>query len=495
MKKETLSDAIGRVDDELVEAAALPAKVRPARLRRWAALAACLLLVGAGISLLPRMGGSTSSAPGGDPGVSGGDSGAAAGGGIAFYYAPILPLTAGKGGDALCVSRDVTLDFAQGASRVEVSDRYVLKNETQQDAVVTLYYPFGGQLCELEEQRPQLSVDGRTQDTLLHIDGYTGSFEAGEDSQGNRLKQLDSWEAYETLLSAGDYPEHALTQHVDLSGIPVVVYRFENAWGAQECRGIRADFTLDYDASVVLSYGFEGGRYDQEAGEMSRSFHLRQTQEETLHCLIVVGEDIEQLSIQGYGSGGPDSAQTVEAGVDVVRYETDLDTVLREVFDRMYQERADDCFWPEDGDRETWYRLYCDYLSAYGLLSCDVANRYREGRLEETDFDALDRIFYLETQVTVPAGGEVTLEYTMQKQGSHRVFNASAGDAPTVYGYELATQLGSVLSFECRTARLLNTDSVVIDAQSFGFDPENGVTQVELEPGVSRYYLNVQDKE
>lgn len=492
MKKETLFEAIGRVDDALIEGAA--EKKRTVHWKRWAVMAACLMLVVAGIATFPRMGANMSPGNTGSAADSGPDP-------FEFYSGPILPLTAAEGGEALSVKREVTLDFADGISRVGVSDRYTLHNETTEDVTATLLYPFVGSLRELEELEPELFVDGQTADTVLYAGGYTGDFQgAGDETTDLNLKQLKSWEEYRELLSGEDYLDRALGEHADLSGIPVTVYQFTGAWGPEESKEIpnptiRAHFSLDYDKTVVLSYGFHGGMYNQDAGEMGRSFSIRKPTEYGYGepCfLIVLGDDIENLTTQGYVTGGWDTKETIEYGVDIIRYETDLDTILNEVFDLMYRDQMESGDWY---DRDMWYQLYCDYLAAYGLLSSDVVGRYFEGMLEGLDFDVVDRVFYLQTELTIPAGGRTTLLFNMTKEGSHHVPGKHSGQENGVYGYDMATALGSVLKFESQTAELINTEEIKIVKQNFGFDLESGITAVELDPAVEHYYLTVMKME
>ena len=59
------------------------------------------------------------------------------------------------------------------------------------------------------------------------------------------------------------------------------------------------------------------------------------------------------------------------------------------------------------------------------------------------------------------------------------------------YGYDLVTRLGSNLTFTAQRAALVNTEWMEIVGQNFGFDPENGVTAVELDPAQEHYYLDV----
>ena len=63
-----------------------------------------------------------------------------------------------------------------------------------------------------------------------------------------------------------------------------------------------------------------------------------------------------------------------------------------------------------------------------------------------------------------------------------------------VYGYDLAIDLGSNLTFTAANASLENTGGIRITGQNFGFDLENGITEVSLDLEQSRYYLEVCQK-
>jgi hypothetical protein len=58
-------------------------------------------------------------------------------------------------------------------------------------------------------------------------------------------------------------------------------------------------------------------------------------------------------------------------------------------------------------------------------------------------------------------------------------------------GYELATKLGSDLTFIELTSSLSNTESIQLGNQNFGFDLEKGITEVTLDLLEERYYLEV----
>ncbi len=480
MKKEMLYDAIGGVDEALVEGAANRRKKKHTWLK-WASAAACLVLVAvAGFGLtFGRMG---ASAPN--------NSGASmeGSGGFDFYSGPILPLTTLEEGHGLTAERELTFDFGESVYQPAYTDRYVLTNPTDTDVTVTLLYPFVSSLNGLDQYTPALTVDGQPAETGLLVGDYTGGFRGvdGEDQGSWNLDGLSGFEGYQALLSDGSYLAAALGPHVDLSAVPVTVYEFANAWGPEETKSIlnptiRACFDLDYDKTTVLSYGFHGGLYDREKGTMGRSFSIGQPGERYYgrsYYLIVAGEDIENLTTQGYATGGWDTQKTIEFGVDITRTETDLDSALRQVFALM-----SDNWGLSDGERELWYALFCDYLAQYGELE-----GYSDGMLGGADFQVVDRVCWLTAEVTVPAGGSMEVTASGGKESSLN-YPGKGGDKE-LYGFEFATTLGSSLTFTRQTAALANGEGIALTEQNLGLDPGAGITTAELDLTVERYYFN-----
>lgn len=261
---------------------------------------------------------------------------------------------------------------------------------------------------------------------------------------------------------------------------------------------LRATFHLDYERTTVLSYGFHSGHFDRENHFMGRGFSIRQPgewgNEEQVCYLIVLGEDITDLATQGYVTGGFDTAEEIDAGVTIRRYESDLGTELRQIL-RLAMDSA----WAVDGlaaaqvDFEVYYQALCEHLLAYGVLSeGGGVERYDTGQLEDviSELANVDRVFYLEAEVTVPAGGSVTVEAQMTKQASYDFYCAHTENRG-VSGYDLVTRLGSSLDFTGQSARLERGELIEIVRQNFGFDLENGVSSVTLDPEQEHYYLEV----
>lgn len=491
MKKETLSEAIGHVDDVLVETAAQPVAKRERKAvhwKRWTVLAACLVLVVVGIASFPRMGSSeppgTSDpqTPGANPSVSGYNN----------YNGPILPLTVLDGGESLGpTERELTLEFDAGSgSSVTAADRYTLSNPTQEDVTVEVLYPFATTLQELKETLPILSVDGQEADTQLLAGGYAGGFQgAGGEEDDLNLRPPRSYEDYAALLEDGSYLAQALAGAEDLSSIEVTVYKFTDPWGPERSDDapnptIHAAFSLDYSRTTVLSYGFNSGSNDPDSGVMKRGFAIHYADDPCY--LIVLGEDITDLEASGYATGSYDTVPGIDAGVTIERYRCSLDEALREVCRLIADNWVEQGAWIEDlGDIP--YDLFCDYLLSYGLLSEGVKTRYQSGMLEQLDFNVTDRVFYLKTEVTIPAGETAEVIAVMNKPGSHDYEHGRVG----LYGYEIATALGSDLEFSTQKVTFVNLDDLEIVTQNLDYHPASGVHTVELLHGTERYYFDV----
>lgn len=497
-KSERLFDAIGDVNDKAVDEAAraMEKRKKPRRWLRWTAgLAAALALVaGAGLLLLPR----------------GGGAGGAGSSGSTFmsYAGPVMPLTLREENGDITAERDITLDFApwtgertQYSTSVQVTDAYTLTNVSGQDQTVSLLYPFAGPLHTRHPARPTLTLDGQELEMVLHAGNYTGGymgpwgplFTEGSPGSAN-LDRPNSWEDYRDVLVDSDYLERALSGYPDLSGLPVTVYEFTDPWGPERSEeapnpSLRACFSLDFDKTTVFCTGFHAMGRDANTGTMVLGFSIPQPEERPCdgsYSIIVLGDDIRDLTLQGYVTGGVDDEPKIEAGATVTRYESDLETVLEQYAAEAY-DRGE---WENGVDFEMYFGLMKDQLVHYGLLSDEPMEMYTSGFLSDLNFDSVNRVFYLETEITIPAGRSVTLAAEMFKEGSYDFYCAHT-ENQGIYGYDLTTQLGSNLTFTRQRAALEDRGAVEIVRQNFGFDPRRGVKTVELDPAQEHYYLEV----
>lgn len=553
MKAERLFRILGLVDESLIEeavSASSPAAVQ--RRHPWRSLlaaAACLAVIcgGAYLAGTLRMGGRAGA----------GGSGHSEASTFMSYAGPVFPLTTAEETSSITAERSTTLDFApwipawlsneemladrtwlteaerqealaqydelypeggrwHSSDDILVTDAYTLANSSQKDQTVTLLYPFAASLNDLGRLTPTLTLDGTALETALHVGAYAGGFEGvwdgaiGGDPEGSvNLDHADSWEDYKNLLSDGTYLANALGAGPDVSGIPVTVYKFTDPYGPSKDEeagvpnpSLQVGFDLDYSRTAVLTWGFDSGNFDRENGTMIQGISIPQPGErgygEDVYCLLVLGEDIQNMTTGGYVTGGadPDTEPLEGCGVTVERYESDLDTMLREILAPVWQELRQNTYEQDgaelDVDFETWYRAVLEYLLAYGILSPSGAERYGAGWLEDivSDVDTIDRVCWLEAEITIPAGDSVTLSASMTKEASYDFYCAHT-ENQGVKGYDLVTALGSTLDFTGQTASLLNTENIEIVRQNFGFDLEAGITEVALDPAEPHYYLEI----
>lgn len=477
---------------------------RRRRIKPWMGACACLAVVsalGAGVltGTLPLL------QIGGRSGGGGGHDEASA---FMSYAGPIFPLTLGEGNDNLTAERHTTLDFApwepewveseyleergywSSSTDLLVTDSYTLTNHSDADQDVTVYYPFAAALDELSQYLPTLRLDGTELDTTLAVGGTWPVYTA------------QSWEDYQDLLSGGNYLQAALNPLRDPADIPVIVYAFTDPYGPAESEeapnpSIRVNLELDYDQTAVLSYGFQGGSFDREAGTMVQDFSIPGPEDPEYgdsRYLLVLGADVTDLTTGGYVTGGfdTDTPALENCGVTVTRYESGLDTIFRTILTDALAQRMDENDERYVGlDFETCYRAILDRFYQSGLPE-NRSEWNGTGCMEDFISESfyMDRVSWVSAQLTVPAGGSVTVEASFAKAGSFDYACANTRNHG-VYGYDLAPKLGSNLACTSQSATLEDRGLIKIVRQNFGFDLETGVNTVTLDPSEDRYYLEV----
>ena len=535
-ESERLLEAMNSLPDATLEENVPVTAGKKRRWKKWAALAACLCVVVLGVGvftgIIPLLGGRAGQGGSGSDGAS-----------VFMSYAgPVFPLTLREENAAVEAERNITLDFepwvpvwisnreeadsrtwlteeerqdvldfyneyfAEGgryesSTDILVTDAYMLTNTSAEEQTLTVRYPFVSGLDNLEENRPTLTADGTELETTLRVGSYAGGFEGvwgANDPEGTaNLAYPHSWTDYQTLLSDGSYLENTLGPGPDVTDVPVVVYKLTDPYGPEqdEEAGItnptlRVTFNLDYDKTNILTYGFHGASYDREAGVMIQDFSIPQPGEPNYGTkefyLLVLGEDVENMTIQGYANGSleADAPRLEGCGATVERYESDLDTMLRQLLPLIWEERGQ-----EDAEFEMYYRAFLEQLLSYGVLSDEPVERYDTGWLENIE-GGMVRVCWLESEVTVPAGGTVSITAAMTKEGSYDFHCADTANQG-VYGYDLVTRLGSNLACSVQTATLEDRGQIEIVRQNFGFDLEQGITTVPLDPAEEHYYLEV----
>ena len=535
-ESERLLEAMNSLPDATLEENVPVTAGKKRRWKKWAALAACLCVVVLGVGvftgIIPLLGGRAGQGGSGSDGAS-----------VFMSYAgPVFPLTLREENAAVEAERNITLDFEpwvpvwisnreeadsrtwlteeerqdvldfyneyfpeggryESSTDILVTDAYMLTNTSAEEQTLTVRYPFVSGLDNLEENRPTLTADGTELETTLRVGSYAGGFEGvwgANDPEGTaNLAYPHSWTDYQTLLSDGSYLENTLGPGPDVTDVPVVVYKLTDPYGPEqdEEAGItnptlRVTFNLDYDKTNILTYGFHGASYDREAGVMIQDFSIPQPGEPNYGTkefyLLVLGEDVENMTIQGYANGSleADAPRLEGCGATVERYESDLDTMLRQLLPLIWEERGQ-----EDAEFEMYYRAFLEQLLSYGVLSDEPVERYDTGWLENIE-GGMVRVCWLESEVTVPAGGTVSITAAMTKEGSYDFHCADTANQG-VYGYDLVTRLGSNLACSVQTATLEDRGQIEIVRQNFGFDLEQGITTVPGARGEDPYYREV----
>lgn len=505
MKQKKLLTAMTEVDEKYINESApgkKPSKVP--KLAKWSgAIAACLcLVVGGGLIAIIFMGGR------------------AQGGGSAtsdlrymYYAGPVLPLTFLEQNDNIRADRDVTLDFSPYISQpyeymnskgepeiryradaeVMITDRYNLKNDSDSDQTVTALYPFIGSYNE-PELRPTITVDGNTVDAEIHYGPYAGDYmgvwggnQKDMETGSVNLRPLECYEDFDSLLHDGSYMASALDEFPSLE-IPVTVYQMSDYVYTADTEApnptLNMEFYIDFEQTTVLTFGFNGGTNNRETGYVARhngGIEVRPNAHPDVRYpgdayIILIGDDIESYTVQGYSDGSCDQGKELEdLSCTITRYESTLGEMVRQ-------------FTADDEEPEVLYNLTAELFVTDGPLG-DLVERYDNGMIGSLISAARTntRVMYAGFEITIPAGESVSVEVASRKDASVDYIGKDKGRD----GYGLATRLGSNLVFTEQNAAIAGYDEITIINQNFGFDPDNGITSVPLDMNMKHYYIEV----
>lgn len=516
-KEEKLYDAITNIDDKIIEEAqAINTPVRKSW-RRWtAAAAAAVILVGAGIfSVLNIVNNDMTNDPSSAPGsyYTGHNEGSV----FMSYAGPVLPLTLTAKDDSIVSDRNITFDFSSLGNKnyerdiwnIDVTDSYTITNTSSSDKTVTIAYPFVASFVDVNAY-PTLTIDGISASQKLYAGSYSGGFRGAgdENSTSLNLANITSWEGYKSVLEDGTYLSNALSGQVDLNE-KVTVYELTDITdGGSDAVNptLCMSFNIDPEETTVLTYGFNGGRFNTETGLSSRHFSIPKSGRRDYGApryLIVVGDDIDSYSLQGYKDGGCEPGSEISgAGANVQKYESTLGEILHIIAKSHYDDIYDSEY---DGDAnrhinpavnfEMYYNEVCSFFSKHGLLGEDPKERYEFGMLEDIIHETVvhERVMYLTSEVTIPAGESIDISLKMQKEPSFD-FDCGGSENAGILGYDMMTTLGSTLKFAQQTADITNTDNIEIIRQNFGFDIDSGITHVVLDIKQDHYYIEIRQK-
>ncbi len=494
MNGHELLDKLDLVNDRyIMEAEEMPRKRHP--VRRWGSIAAVLCVVVALALIVPQLGGRAG------PGDGGGYTGHEGPTEFMSYEGPVLPLTAWEETE-LTAQRHITMDFSSygedyGLDVLRIRDGYILMNPTDGEIIAMVSYPVAGSFRELPAITAK--VDGAQVETTLSAGMYSGDFRgAGYETTSMNLHNITSWEGYHALLEDGSYMAEIPAETPALDDI-VIVYKISNiSHSASEAAtnpSINFAFDLPKDA-ICLSYGFNGGRHDPEGGPNERHFSIPKDFNPDYgkpKYLIFLGEDISGYTMQGYTDGSCEPGKEMNATATVERYETTLGEILDECAAQFFDIVDAEYFDPAIS-KEMYLDQVRRHYALYGATGSDTKERYRGGYLEDIVSEVLHhkRVLYYTFPLTVPAGESVAVDVTTTKLPSYD-FDCTGSPNAGIDGYDMVTQLGSPLTFTGQSAAIENYDFIDIVRQNFGFDPANGITEVELDMAQEHYYIEVRE--
>ena len=468
MKEKAIAvyHAVTDIDPRYIqEAEAHRAKLLPTW-TRWAAAAALAVLV-LSLPLFLRMLGPAAAGEGGFP----------EDGYFAVYYGPVLPLTAQGNLEGLSADRELRYDFSPYESgsytgTALVTDRYVLHNQTGQDKTLTLCYPLSGTLADRASSAFVCTVNGSAVEPAFHI-GYPIP----------QTRQFaDSWNEYRQLLEEPDLLRASLAPEPELTQTAIVYTLAEESPGAAAEDQVSLRFRIHPEQTAVFATGYIGYSIDEESGDMRVDFYVdrRETARREPCTLVLLGDDLEDPVLDSsVGSGG--------GSWRLDRQETSLARVLEE-----------ELRWDTEDPDASLSRT--DSAALARLLEAALPVERRDGHRELISVTNLlsevlnsSRVMYESLEVTVPAGGSLTVELRQGKKGSFQVGCWDSGGSGQV-GYDLLTQAGSELVFPEQRASVTGLDHVELGDNNFGFDPENGITAVTLDPEIPCYWMRLRIK-
>ena len=389
------------------------------------------------------------------------------------YSGPVLPLTTTEK-TALTALRRLNFDVSNPDTAL-IFDHYEITNPTDEEIFVSFLYPVVGSLGNFDQLEPRMGDWNRM--TTPYAGRYAGSFQSAhgsDDPNGtHNLKAPDEWTDYTAVMENGDL-DYALSNQEPLSEM-VTVYEFSDITGPTDqykAAALAIDFTIQPEASSIMTYGFNGSTWDDLSGWYQYDFFIPNGQRRDTNpkLLVVRGEDLPSYRIQGY-SDGSCTTPINGASCSVTRTEMTMERLIDRLCRAYLQENADNFSGLLNTDPQTLpLKLYrqavTELLTEYGMLSDTPTDRYAFGRLDDLVAEALtlERIFYFRTpEVTIAPGESYTMTVTSGKTGSFD-FYGSNSEREGIRGYEFLS-IGSALTFteQSLSIDLSRSDPVVSD--------------------------------
>ena len=404
------------------------------------------------------------------------------------YVGPVYPLTAVDDAEGLQVSRRTDLDFSLYTGQPEdysglviVTDSYRLTNSTDQTLSVRLAYPVYGHCSMPSQYFPTVTLNGAAVRTSL---------QASHDPK-NTVRQAENFRQLANAMENGRFPE--LLFSGDTVGSQLMyVYRISSIrYSGPETEPSRVpDLQVNYQAEedrIVWSYGTPWGGYPWSGTDQDNGTAFHKTScwassdsdgPEDLY-LAVEGGPLQNMEITFTHRDSEIAAE----GAKAITYEL---TEYTTTFSALVEELAQLHIQREDVTDP----FEADSLADAALWINDPSLLSKHGGHINGIFDDIttwSRLLYTVFDVVLLPGEEAELDLVFYKSANTDI----SGKKEKRYGFDIATQLGSTLSFTEQVASVSNTEHIKIVRQNFGFDLEKGITSVVLNPKKARYFLDV----
>ena len=457
------------------------------------------------------------------------------------YNPPVMPLTAEGDTSGITAERNITFDLTDTkiyadlndawkmgeygrmstvdeVGIIEVNDSYTLTNTTDGDKTISLMYPFESGLDFLEgdpfastdyigTKIPTVTIDGKAAKTGLVAGDFSGYFSSAAYPAGDDKSNLNEFYSYENfidLLADGSYLKEALEAPKTI-GEKVVVYRIHD-YGTTLERGKTRDglklavsYKLD-DNVHVTTQGFNGMM--QNDGSRMDFFNLPMDGWDGEYFgdrfITVHGGDIKDIEIRGYIKipdpfGNAEGEESSEIYGEIERIEKTVDDDLLNGFITEISTNVNlrgayaSC---KNGvlTDDVIYSAILKYMCKYGEYSDKPIERYAGGRMESQISDAVlcERIMYATFDVTIPAGGSVTVN---AKHRRYADMNELDEDGHADYGLYMYTTLGSTLDISSQSVDVIGLPDVDITESNMGTDVKDGKIHTDIDSKEKMYYL------
>lgn len=457
------------------------------------------------------------------------------------YNPPVMPLTAEGDTSGITAERNITFDLTDTkiyadlndawkmgeygrmstvdeVGIIEVNDSYTLTNTTDGDKTISLMYPFESGLDFLEgdpfastdyigTKIPTVTIDGKAAKTGLVAGDFSGYFSSAAYPAGDDKSNLNEFYSYENfidLLADGSYLKEALEAPKTI-GEKVVVYRIHD-YGTTLERGKTRDgltlavsYKLD-DNVHVTTQGFNGMM--QNDGSRMDFFNLPMDGWDGEYFgdrfITVHGGDIKDIEIRGYIKipdpfGNAEGEESSEIYGEIERIEKTVDDDLlngfiTEISTNVNLRGAYASYKNGVLTDDVIYSAILKYMCKYGEYSDKPIERYAGGRMESQISDAVlcERIMYATFDVTVPAGGSVTVN---AKHRRYADMNELDEDGHADYGLYMYTTLGSTLDISSQSVDVIGLPDVDITEGNIGTDVKDGKIHTDIDSKEKMYYL------